>query len=96
MSSQAVRIFCLMPHGCSIAVGLKLIIDDLLTAAMEGIRGVNPGGRPIRLFIVTVAMMGDLPRAAEFIEVHARSAFTLCSVCCICNYMNLTLPATNY
>lgn len=60
MSSQAFSVLCLTPHSYPISPVLKRNVDDLVTAATEGIRDVDPDGRPIRIFVDTVAILGDL------------------------------------
>lgn len=56
---------------------MQSIIYDLVTAATEGIRDVDLDGRPNRIFIDTVTMMGDLPQATAFTDFHGHSVNTL-------------------
>lgn len=60
---------------------LHRIIDDLVIAATEDIRGEDPAGRPIRIFIDTVATIGNLPQAAAFTDVLGDSENILCMIC---------------
>lgn len=71
---------------------LKLIIDDLVTAATEGIRDVDFDGRPICVLIDTVAMIGDLAHAVPFTNVPKHSANELCTHCCGRKYKIHTFP----
>lgn len=95
-SSQAVWVLCLTTHGFPIAWVLKYIIEDLVIAATEVTRGVDPDGRPIRIFTNMSAMMGDLPQASPFTDVLGHSANTLCMLYCMRKHKNHTFPETNY
>lgn len=44
-SSQAFCLLCLTPYGCPMVLVRIRIIDNVVTAATEGIRGVQPDGQ---------------------------------------------------
>lgn len=72
------------------------IIEDLFAATTEGIRGVDHDGRPICLFIDTVAIMGDLPQAAAFTDVLGHSTDTLCRLFYMRKHKNHTFQEKNH
>lgn len=76
-SSQAGCASCLTPHRLPRGLVLKRVIEDLFTVAKESNRDVDPDGLPIRIFIDTVAMMGNLHHAAAFTDVLEPSMKTI-------------------
>ena len=94
--AQAVRVLSLTPPGCPMAPVLKLIIDDISQAAREGVKGVDPNGNPIRIYIDPVCLMGDLPQAAAYTDVLGHSSNAMCTLCFTRRRKNQMLPETNY
>ena len=80
MSAQAVRPLCLTPHGCSVNGVIKIIMKDLEKAVKEGVVGVDPDGRNVRIFIDTVSLIGDFPPAAAFTDVLGHTATAVCKI----------------
>lgn len=95
-SSQADCVLSLTPRGGLMDPALNHIIDDQVTAATKGVWGVDPDGRPIGIFIETVATIGNLPQAAVFTGILKHSMNTLCKLCCMRKYKNHTYLMTTY
>ena len=38
---------------------------DLVTAAQTGVKGVDPDGHPVRIYIDTISLLWDTPQAGE-------------------------------
>lgn len=63
------------------ALEMNRINEDLVTAATAGVRCGDPNSRSTRIFIITVFVIGNLPKAAAFVNVLGHLAnilFTLC------------------
>ena len=96
ISLQSARPLCITPHGMSINSALGIILEDLRKSATEGIDGIDPSGRRVRIFIDTVAFFGDFPQVAAFTDVLGHSANALCSHCYMRRRKNQNVPETNF
>ena len=59
----------------------QIVLEDLKQSATVGVKGVDPKRRPVRIFIDTVAMYGDILQATAFKDVLGHSANALCTLC---------------
>ena len=62
---------------------LDMIIEDLCRAASEGVDGVDPYGRQVRIFLDMVTFLADYPEAADFIDVYGHSGNAYCTHCTV-------------
>ena len=95
-TSQAVRVVTLTAPGQSITKVVQLIMADLKKGATEGVVGTDPFGRHVRIFIDTVALLGDLPQAAAYTDVLGHTATALCTLCTMRKRKKSKHPETNY
>lgn len=96
MSFHSVRVLCLTAHGSSINAGLNIIRDDLLHGSRHGVPGIDPFGRPVRIFVDAVGLFGDFPQAAAFTDVLGHTANALCTLCFMRRRKGQNLPETNF
>ena len=73
-----------------------MIVEDLKKCARRGVQGFDPKGRPVRIFIDTVALFGDFPQAAAFTDVLGHSANAMCTICSIRRRKGQNVPETNF
>lgn len=79
--SSAVRIISLTPPGVSTNDILHYIVDDLVTAASEGIDGTTPGGERVKIFVDVVGFLWDYPAATSMLGVLGHNASAPCTIC---------------
>ena len=80
-SVSACRVLSLTPHGHSVNDVLSLIHDDLIIGASKGFDSIDPFGRPVRIFLDTVAMFGDYPALTATTDVRGHNALAFCTFC---------------
>ena len=95
-SAKSVRPLCLVPHGMPYGPALKVIMDDLVTAAQTGVDGVDPDGRHVRIYIDTLSFLGDFPQATAYTDVLGHTSTAMCNVCTIRRRKGHGLPETNF
>ena len=62
---------------------LDVIIEDLCRAASEGVDGVDPYGRRVRIFLDMVTFLADYPEAADFTDVYGHTGNAYCTHCTV-------------
>ena len=78
------------PHVVSLASSslphnkvLKLVMDEICSAARTGVRGVDPYGRPVHIFLDPVSFFGDYPAAAECADTIGHTGNAFCTHCTV-------------
>ena len=62
---------------------LDLLLDDVTRAAVDGVDGTDPYGRPVRIFIDPVTFFGDYPAAALCADVLGHTGNAYCTHCTV-------------
>ena len=60
---------------------MKMFMDDISRAASEGVDGVDPHGRSVRIFLDPVTFFGDYPAAADCADVIVHRGNSFCTHC---------------
>ena len=58
-----------------------MVMDDVSRAASEGVDGVDPYGRSVRIFLDSVTFFEDYPAAADCADVIGRRGSSFCTDC---------------
>ena len=95
-SASACRVITVAPPGHSPNEVLNLIENDLITGAKEGFGSIDPFGRPVRIFIDTVAMFGDYPALSGTADVRGHNATSFCTFCTFRERPNSSLGSKIY
>ena len=80
-STSSCRILSLTPDGHSPCDFLALIHEDLILGASKGFPSFDPYGRPVQIFIDTVAMFGDYPALTKASDLRGHNALSFCTFC---------------
>ena len=62
---------------------MKMVMDDISRAASEGVDGVDPYGRSVRIFLDPVTFFGDYPAAADCADVIGHRGNSFCTHCSV-------------
>ena len=95
-SAHAVRALCLTPHGIKAEDVFNKIIDDVCECARNGVTGVDPLGRRVRIYIDVMQFIGDFPQVAKYTDVLGHTADSMCSLCTIRKRKNRPVPVNNF
>ena len=80
-SASASRVLTLIPDKGDDWNVFKLIEDDLVTAATEGIVTVDPYGATVRVFVVMVSFFGDYPAVTAMSDLRGHTVLAFCTFC---------------
>lgn len=80
-STSAVRPISLTPTGLSSKEILKFIVADIVKSATEGVKGIDPYGNPVQIFIDPIGFMADYPAVSSVLDVKAHTADAPCPLC---------------
>ena len=78
---KSVRLLGLTPPGVESGEVLRIISEDLETAANNGIKTVDGSGRAITVFIQVVAYVADFLEIAHVSDLLGHNADAACHLC---------------
>jgi len=82
-STSCVRVLTIAPHGTSALDAMSIFVEDIVKGTTEGVQGVDPFGRHLRIFIDLVGFFGDFPVSAEMCDSLGHIADACCNMCCM-------------
>lgn len=80
-SVAAARVLTLVPHGERLNDAMDLVVDDVVSSAVEDVPGTDPYGRRVRIFIHPVAFFRDCPAVSATTDLMGHKAEAFCTLC---------------
>ena len=80
-SPSAARVITIAPFGVDENDALNTILQDIQVAATDGIQGVDPYGKSVRIFVDPLGFFGDYPAASAMSDCMGHSADAYCNLC---------------
>jgi len=80
-SISAVRVISITPSGENMNDALHMVKQDVVTSCTKGIRGTDPYGRSVRIFVDLVGCFGDFPALTSMMDVKGHTADACCTLC---------------
>lgn len=77
---NAFRALSVLPHGQDANDVLRSIIDHVITAAVDGVDGIDPFWNYVRSFIDLVALFGDYPDIASVYDCLGHVSNEFCTI----------------
>ena len=81
--TSAPRVITVCPSDASRDAMLRHVFDDISRAASEGIDGLDPYGRRVRIFLDMVTFFADYLEAAYYTDVLGHNANAYCTHCSV-------------
>ena len=79
----APRVLTIAPTSVAHNDVLDMLLDDVTRAAVDGVDGTDPYGRPVRIFLDPVSFFGDYPAAALCADVLGHTGNAYCTHCTV-------------
>ena len=80
-SSASARVLTLSQGNQDINDVLAHLVDDIVLGVTEGVEGIDPYGRQVRIFLDIISNVGDYPAASACGDLMGHTANAPCSVC---------------
>ena len=80
-SPGAPRVLTIASSSLSHNKVMSLVLEDVWNTAKDGVDGVDPYGRKIRIFLDAVTFFGDFPAVALCTDVYGHTGNACCSLC---------------
>lgn len=80
-SSSTTRPVSLTPPGMMSKEILKHIVSDVVKGMTEGVKGMDPHGNPIQIFLDVIGFLADYPAVSSVLDVKSHSADAPCHLC---------------
>ena len=77
----AVRYIGLTPPQVSSNEILQYIIQDILKCSKTGVRGLDPWGNPVTIFIDVLGYIGDYPAITHSLDLLGHNSRAPCHLC---------------
>jgi len=78
---SSARTISLTPHGTSSADALELVEDDLVRGVSSGIEGIDPLGRPLRIYLDLCGLLADFHEANDGLATLNHGGNAGCNMC---------------
>jgi len=95
-STSCVRVLTIAPHGTSVLDAMALFVNDIVKGSTDGVQGMDPFGRRVRIFIDLVGFYGDFPVSSEMCDSMGHVADACCNMCCMRKRKNGPEPPIMY
>lgn len=80
-SQKTIRTISVTPNGISTNFVLDFIIDDLVSASLDGIQCVDPFGEQIVCYFDILGFLADYPASSTVVDVLGHTASAPCTHC---------------